>query len=501
MGWGLLFLITLNPPTQYLDSEKAGRTYFCDPVKMAIHPVSATLTAARDKYIQRNPVSKKLHEESHEFMPGGNTRTILHVSPFPITFACGKDATLTSVDNDTYVDFLGEYSAGIFGHSNARIAEAVHEALSKGWNYGGQTVLEKILAKKVVNRFRPSGMDLVRFTNSGTESNTVAIAAALAITGRRKILVFSNGYHGGTLIFPMDLINNPATRNVNLPHEFVFAPYNNIEESEAIIRALAPQSLAAILVEPVQGSGGCRPATKGFLRYLREKADELQCLLIIDEVMASRLGPNGCSAAMGIKADIMTLGKYVGGGMTFGAFGGRRDIMEVFDPEKGGLQHPGTYNNNVITMSAGVVGLDIYNTSEVERLNALGTNFKTKLQGVLIKYGIYPQHPAGACRDIIEVDSFKKDTLIYPEDLSLAPFEPLPIMFITGYGSMVNVRFSGPCAADLRALYYFHMLENNIYLAPRGYTPLNLELTDNDLVKYLAAFEDFVTKYSSLLGL
>lgn len=468
---------------------------------MAIHPASRALTAARDKYIQRNPVSKKLHDESHEFMPGGNTRTILHVSPFPITFACGKDATLTSVDNDTYVDFLGEYSAGIFGHSNARIAEAVHEALSKGWNYGGQTVMEKILAKKVVTRFRPSGMDLVRFTNSGTESNTVAIAAALNITGRRKILVFSNGYHGGTLIFPMDLMQNPATRNVNLPHEFVFAPYNNIDETEAIIGALAPQSLAAILVEPLQGSGGCRPATNAFLRYLREKADALQCLLIVDEVMASRLYPNGCSAAMGIKADIMTLGKYVGGGMTFGAFGGRRDIMEVFDPEKSGLQHPGTYNNNVITMSAGVVGLDIYGTSEVERLNAFGTNFKIKLQEVLIKYGIYPQHPAGACRDIIEVDSFKNATLIDPEDSSLVPFEPLPIIFITGHGSMVNVRFSGPCAADLRALYYFHMLENNIYLAPRGYTPLNLELSDKDVAKYLAAFEDFVTKYGSLLGL
>ncbi|KIW69499.1 hypothetical protein PV04_05372 [Phialophora macrospora] len=468
---------------------------------MAIESITSALAKARGAYIQRNPVSQKLHENSCEYMPGGNTRTILHVSPFPITFASGKDATLTSVDNDTYVDFLGEYSAGIFGHSNDRIAEAVREGLSKGWNYGGQTTMEKILAKKVVTRFAPSGMDLVRFTNSGTESNTVAIAAALNVTKRRKILVFSGGYHGGTLIFPMDLMKNPETRNVNLPHDFVFAPYNNIEETEAIVSALGPQSLAAILVEPVQGSGGCRPASKEFLHYLRQTADAQACLLIVDEVMASRLGPNGCSATLGIKADIMSLGKYVGGGMTFGAFGGRRDIMDLFDPEKSGLQHPGTYNNNVVTMSAGIVALDIYNASAVERLNAYGATFKIKLQEILIKHGIYPPHAAGACRNIVEIDSFKAATLIQPEDASVAPYEHLPIMFVTGLGSMINVRFSGPHAKDLHALYYFYMLENKIYLAPRGYTPLHLELTDQHANEYLAAFERFVIKYSTFLGI
>ncbi|KAH8698945.1 putative acetylornithine aminotransferase [Talaromyces proteolyticus] len=430
---------------------------------MAILSVSSALAEARDRYVQRNPVSRKLHEESYEYMPGGNTRTILHVSPFPITFTSGKDATLTSVDHDTYTDFLGEYSAGIFGHSNVRIAEAVREGLSNGWNYGGQTIMEKEMAKKVVTRFRPSGMEMVRFTNSGTESNTVAIAAALNFTKRRKILVFSSGYHGGTLIFPMDLMKNPATTNVNLPHDFVFAPYNNIGETTATIKSLPTASLAAIMVEPIQGSGGCRPATKEFLQYLRETADAQKCLLIVDEVMASRLGPNGCSATMGIKADLMSLGKYVGGGMTFGAFGGRRDVMELFDPEKSGLQHPGTYNNNVVTMSAGIVALDIYNASEVERLNAFGADFKTKLQEVLIRH------------------------------------HRLPVMFVTGRGSMLNVRFSGPHAPELRALYYFHMLENYIYLAPRGYTPLNLELKDQDVLKYLAVFENFIVKYNSVV--
>ncbi|CAI6013963.1 unnamed protein product [Clonostachys chloroleuca] len=128
----------------------------------------------------------------------------------------------------------------------------------------------------------------------------LAIAAALNFTTRRKVLVFS--------------------------------------ETKAIVQALPAESLAANLVEPVQGSAGCRLATKEFLHYLLLSADNQKCLLIIDEVMTSRLDPNGCSAATGIKADLMSLGKYVGDGMTFGAFGGRRDIMEVFDPEISGLQ-------------------------------------------------------------------------------------------------------------------------------------------------------------------
>lgn len=468
---------------------------------MAVDPVELILAELREAYVRRNPISQKLHVDSCTYMPGGNTRTILHVSPFPITFSSGKDAKLISCDGHTYIDFLGEYSAGIFGHSNARIAEAICNALSNGWNYGGQTVMEKVLAKKVVERFQQSGMEMVRFTNSGTESNTMAIAAALNITKHRKILVFSSGYHGGTLIFPMDLMKNPSARNVNLPHEFVFAPYNNIEETRAIVNSLPARSLAAILVEPLQGSGGCRPATKQFLQFLRQTADAQQALLIHDEVMVSRLGPNGFGAVAGVKADLMSLGKYVAGGMTFGAFGGKKDVMDLFDPEKSGLQHPGTYNNNVVTMTAGAVALDIYNAAEVERLNNLGVSFKTRLQEILIEQGIYPHHPAGPSRNIVEVDSFERATLIYLDDADPSHYECLPVMFVTGYGSMINVRFSGSHAKDLQALFYFYMLENNIYLAPRGYMPLNLELKNDDVAQYTEAFRNFILKYKTLLRL
>lgn len=463
--------------------------------------VASALSEAHVQYVKRNPSSEKLQLESSEHLPGGNTRSILHTNPFPLTFLTGEGATLTSVDGHNYLDFLGEYSAGIFGHSNAQIKEAVTTALSKGWNFGGQCTYEKILAQKVVERFQASGLEHVRFTNSGTEANTMAIVAATCFTGRKKILVFSGGYHGGTLIFPMELMRDRTLPTSNLPHEYVFAPYNNIAATEAIIAHLPTDSIAAILVEPIQGSGGCRPASSEFLHFLRRQADASGAVLIADEVMASRLGPHGYCADAGVRADMVTLGKYIGGGMTFGAFGGRRDIMQLFDPSNSRLQHPGTYNNNVVSMAAGVAGLGIYNSEAVARLNQRGQAMKRALQELLISYGIYRNHPAGALRNIIEVDSFQEPTKIKPDNDgdSAAPLEALPRMFVTGQGSMLNVRFSGEDRAIWQALFYHFMLAHNIYLAPRGYTPLHLALEDGDVDQYVSAVRDFIVAHRAAL--
>ncbi|CAK7200655.1 hypothetical protein SEUCBS139899_003353 [Sporothrix eucalyptigena] len=470
------------------------------PDKTVSYAASA-LAEARSQYAKRNPESERLLQEGGKYLPGGNTRTILHVSPFPLTFASGNGARLTSVDGHEYVDFLGEYSAGLFGHSNKRIRDAVAAAMDKGWNFGGQCTYEKVLAKKMVERFGASGLEQVRFTNSGTESNTMAIVAAIAATGRKKILVFSGGYHGGTLIFPMEYMKNPDVPTSNLPHDFVFAPYNNIAETKQVIASLPPASLAAILLEPIQGSGGCRPASRAFLHFVRQQASELGALLLVDEVMASRLGPNGYSATAGIRADMISYGKYIGGGMTFGAFGGRSDLMALFDPSRFLLQHPGTYNNNIVTMAAGVEALDIFDSQAVAALNARGARMKEALQDVLIRHGIYRQHPEGARRNIIEVDSFQGDTTIAGNDGNAASQEALPKMFVTGEGSMLNVRFSGPDRAEWQALFYHHMLDNNIYLAARGYTPLNLALTDADVGNYVAAVESFVVAHKNTLTL
>lgn len=343
------------------------------------------LAKAHSVYADRNPSSLQAYQSARQHLPGGNTRTVLHANPFPITFASGKGCTLTSLDGHTYTDFLGEYTAGIYGHNNASIRTAIDEALTKGWSLGGNNIYEKKLAKMVCERFLPT-MELVRFTNSGTEANMMAVATAMAWTDRRKILVFGGGYHGATLSF-RNPPKGPATRSVNLPHEWVVGTYNDIARTKEVLSSLPPNSLAAILVEPMLGNAGAIPGSLPFLQFLKSHASSHGALLIFDEVMTSRLSYHGLGHKLGIQPDLMTLGKWVGGGMSFGAFGGRRNIMELYDPSKeGGLAHAGTFNNNVISMAAGCAGCQVLDETTTNRLNDLGEFLKEKVTNVIEKY-------------------------------------------------------------------------------------------------------------------
>ena len=343
------------------------------------------LAQAHSTYTHLNPSSLQAYQSACQHQPGGNTRTVLHANPFPMTFASGNGCTLTSLDGHTYTDFLGEYTAGIYGHNNATIRAAIDEALTRGWSLGGNNTYEKELAKLVCERFTPT-MELVRFTNSGTEANMMAVATAMAWTGRTKILVFGGGYHGATLSF-----RNPpkraATKSINLPHEWVVGTYNDIARTEEVLSALPLKSLAAILVEPMLGNAGAIPGSLPFLQFLRSYASSHDALLIFDEVMTSRLSYHGLGRKLGIQPDLMTLGKWVGGGMSFGAFGGRRDIMGMYDPSKsGGLAHAGTFNNNVISMAAGCAGCKVLDEVSTNRLNDLGERLKEMVTDVIEKH-------------------------------------------------------------------------------------------------------------------
>ena len=199
----------------------------------------------------------------------------------------------------------------------------------------------------------------------------MAVAAARALTGRDKILVFAGGYHGGVFYF------RGKGSAVNAPFDFLVGEYNDIEGTRALI---APHhaDLAAILLEPMLGGSGCIPATREFLADLRALANETGAILIFDEVMTSRLAPGGLQEVHGILPDMTTLGKYVGGGMSFGAFGGAARIMEWFDPRRAdGFQHAGTFNNNVLTMNAGHIGLT--ELRRARRLNDFGDGLRERL--------------------------------------------------------------------------------------------------------------------------
>src|SRR6516165_4077379 len=346
--------------------------------------IPAALAEAEELYRARNPKSLAQHRAACAALPGGNTRSAIHVDPFPLTMTRGEGARLWDLDGHEYVDFLSEFTAGIYGHSHPAIRAAIAAALDGGLNFGAHNAAEARFAAAICARF-PS-IELVRFTNSGTEANLMAVSAARAITGRTKILVFAGGYHGGLFYF------RGHGSALNAPFEYLLGQYNDFASVEALVRPHRGE-LAAILVEPMQGTTGCIPAERSFLAGLRTLADETGALLIFDEVMTSRLAPGGLQEAHGVLPDLTTLGKYVGGGMSFGAFGGGADIMERFDPRRpDAFQHAGTFNNNVLTMNAGFAGLtELYTPERARTLNAGGDLLRERLNAVAQRHKLAMQ--------------------------------------------------------------------------------------------------------------
>ncbi|MGI9415208.1 MAG: aminotransferase class III-fold pyridoxal phosphate-dependent enzyme, partial [Hyphomicrobiales bacterium] len=261
------------------------------------------LEEAEQAFIARTPKSAAEFERACTVLPGGNTRTVIHFSPYPVRVVHAEGAMLSDIDGHTYCDFLGEYSAGLYGHSEPKIIAAAHRALDDGIVFGGPNLNEIELAQLMCARF-PS-VERVRFTNSGTEANLMALGAARAHTGRDAIVVFEGAYHGGVLYMA------PYAERVNVPFDFIYGVYNDLDRTMDAIGERAGE-VAAVLVEPMAGGGGAIPAESGFLRGLRRFADDAGCVLVFDEVMTSRLGRSGLQGEYGVIPDMTSFGKYLG---------------------------------------------------------------------------------------------------------------------------------------------------------------------------------------------
>jgi glutamate-1-semialdehyde 2,1-aminomutase len=418
---------------------------------------------ARARYAIARPRTKELHERASAFLPGGNTRTVLYHRPFPLRIARGWDAVLADIDGHEYVDLLGEYSAGLYGHSHPVVIKAMTDALAEGISRGAHTRYEVDLAEAVCARF--ASIERVRFTNSGTEANLMALSAARAFTGRDRIVAFRGGYHGSLLTFK----SGPSP--VNAPYDVLLADYNDTEQATSLIHDNAG-TVACVLVEPMLGSSGCIPGDPAFLAALRDATSQAGALLIFDEVMTSRTGAGGLQGRLGITPDLTTLGKYIGGGSSFGAFGGRAEVMEQFDPgRQGALSHAGTFNNNVLSMAAGHAGLtQVYPPEVAESHTAKGDQLREQL-----------------------AESFRAVG---------APFG------VTGVGSLLAIH---PTATPVRSpndlagsdprlleVLFLDLLELGYYLAPRGYMALSLALTPGQLAGFLRSVEQVLSTRAAL---
>jgi glutamate-1-semialdehyde 2,1-aminomutase len=430
-------------------------------VTAAVTDLTTLVAEAERRYVERHPESRRLHEQRANVMPGGNTRSIIHVPPFPLTIVRGEGARLTDADGNVYVDFLGEYTAGLYGHSHPVLVQAIRAALADGMAFGAPNRYESLLAAAICERF--ASVELVRFCNSGTEANLLALSLARVATGRRAIMVFEGGYHGGVFFFA-----TAAGSPVNAPFPFVVARYNDAEGAAALIAEHADE-LAAVIVEPLQGSGGVIPGRPEFLQTLREATATHGIVLVFDEVMTSRLSTGGLQQVVGIAPDLTTFGKYLGGGFAFGAFGGRADLLSRFDPSRAdALPHAGTFNNAVLTMAAGAAGLtQVYTAAEVERLNALGDRLRDRL------------NEFAARNDVLFV--------------------------ATGYGSLVGLHFAAgpirrtsdlPASPELRALLHLHLLEHGYSYARRGFIALSLPLEEADIDGFADATEAFLAEHA-----
>jgi len=424
--------------------------------------LEAAIAEAHAGYAAMRPRSAQLHTEALATLPGGNTRSNLFYRPFPTAMAGGEGCHVTDVDGRTYLDLCGEYTAGLFGHSCPGIQAALHAAIDQGIGLAAVGENEARFSRLVCARF--PAIDQIRFTNSGTEANLLALALARNHTGRGGVLAFRGGYHGSLLTFV-------AGAAMNAPLPVTLADYNDLAGTVALLHEHR-ETIGAVIIEPMQGSGGCIPAQRDFLSGLRQVTSDLGMLLIFDEVMTSRHTAGGLQQLHGVLPDLTTLGKYLAGGMGIGAFGGKASVMAAFDATRGGaLTHSGTFNNNVLSMAGGVAAMEMFDAAAADALFARGESLRSGLNAICARHSVALQ--------------------------------------FTGLGSMLQPHFrTGPIIRavpasaredGLRELFFFDMLASGVALARRGMAALSLPVGDAHCQRFAAAVEEFCASRAALI--
>ncbi|EXJ85987.1 glutamate-1-semialdehyde 2,1-aminomutase [Capronia coronata CBS 617.96] len=459
--------------TDIITVTKTGRT----TARISLDGVNGTcsqqalktkLQTAESLYASKNPGSKAAHNVALESMPGGNTRSVLYNQPFPICIKRGQGNRLWDVDGHEYLDFMGEMTAGLYGHSNGTIREALISAFDQlGVNLGAHNLEEAKLASLLCSRFQ--SIEHIRFCNSGTEANLYALSVARKVTGKRKVIAFTGGYHGGVLGFAHGVSENTVD-----PGDWVLGSYNDQANLSSLFES--HDDIAAVIVEAMQGAGGSIPGDLGFLQSIQSLSAKHRVIFILDEVMTSRLYPSGLQGKFGLHPDLTTLGKYMGGGLAFGAFGGRKELLQTYDPrQSSALPHSGTFNNSTLTMAAGYAGLSkVYTIQANLELNALGESLRTKLQTIA------------------------KGTK----------------MVITGVGAVMTVHFlehgrtplrvedlDHHSIPELKKLFWFWCIEMSYWIAERGMISLSLGTTMKDVDVFVKLVDDFIAEHRADLKL
>src|ERR1700727_1746692 len=308
-----------------------------------------------------------LFQEACKYIPGGvnsPVRAFRGVGGEPIFFKSAAGARATAADGRRFIDYVGSWGPMILGHAHPQVIKAVQDTAAAGLSFGAPTEFETQLARRVVELI-PS-VELVRFVSSGTEATMSAIRLARGYTGRDTIVKFEGCYHGhsdsllikaGSGALTFGVATSPGVPKALAAHT-VTLNYNDVDQVQRVLRQIGAQ-VACVIVEPVAGNMNCIPPAPDFLQTLRHECDRSGALLIFDEVMTGfRVALGGAQALYGVRPDLTTLGKIIGGGMPVGAFGGRREIMEQLSP-LGPLYQAGTLSGNAVAMTACLATLEL----------------------------------------------------------------------------------------------------------------------------------------------
>ena len=321
-----------------------------------------------------------LFQEACKYIPGGvnsPVRAFRGVGGEPIFIKRAEGPYVVAADNRRYIDYVGSWGPMILGHAHPQVIQAVQEVAANGLSFGAPTELETKLARRVI-ALMPS-IELVRFVSSGTEATMSAIRLARGFTGRDTIVKFEGCYHGhsdsllikaGSGALTLGIPTSPGVPRSLAAHT-VTLNYNDVDQVQRVFRQIGAE-VACVIVEPVAGNMNCVPPAPEFLETLRRECDRCGALLIFDEVMTGfRVALGGAQALYGVRPDLTTLGKIIGGGMPVGAFGGRRDVMQQLAP-LGPVYQAGTLSGNPVAMIAGLTTLDLISTPGFhQRLGAM----------------------------------------------------------------------------------------------------------------------------------
>ena len=423
-------------------------------------------------------ISETLFEQAKKYIPGGVNSPVrafgsVGMSPRFITRASGD--RMIDEDGNEYIDYVGSWGPMILGHGHPAVMEAVEKAARDGLSFGAATRREVEMAELICS-IVPS-IELVRMVNSGTEAVMSAVRAARGFTGRDKIVKFNGCYHGHSDALLVKAGSGLMTQGIpgsaGVPEgatkDTLTAVYNNLESVQELFDAY-PEEIAAVLVEPVGANMGVVPPAPGFLEGLRNLCTAHGALLVFDEVITGfRLALDGAQGYYGIKPDLTTFGKIIGGGMPVGAYGGRRDVMSVIAPS-GPVYQAGTLSGNPVAMAAGMAQLEVLQKTPglYEDLNHKSSCFFEKLE-VLLKETDIPH-----C--INHVGS-------------------LGCIFFTAQ-QVTDYESAQSSDTEKYTSYFKHMLSQGIYLAPSQFEAMFVSCahTEEDLARTIAAVEAFIRK-------